>query len=337
MKVINAGTSFRLNSDHSFARQANEFLEIQEARGLSGQTIRSYAYDLLAFFRWLERQKCIWTDRFSQKDLQDWMVTLTKSHKPRSINRMLVCVRVFYRFCFDNDLPHAAGVIYPRGHYKPRREGRLGLFSQPARRNVNLRIQVPKTIMESLSIDEVEGFLSDVRRYRDLGIVLTMLLCGLRAQEVIQLKFSDIDFHLCQVKVRGKGRRERIVPMPTPLMAVFERYLSFERPSDSASELFVVLQGAKQGHAMSYAGIRSLFRYRRMLTKIDRAKPHQFRHTFASDLARAGVPISSLQRLLGHADLKTCEIYIHLNIDDIRADYERAMKRIEERYAALQK
>ena len=124
--------------------------------------------------------------------------------------------------------------------------------------------------------------------------------------------------------------------MSEPLIEVLEKYLAMERPSHAAESLFVVFQGKRVGQALSYPGIRSLFRYRRMLTQIERAKPHQFRHTFASDMARAGVPITSLQKLLGHAEMRTCEIYIHLNIDDVRSDYDRAMKRIGERYAEIQ-
>ena len=79
----------------------------------------------------------------------------------------------------------------------------------------------------------------------------------------------------------------------------------------------------------------SLFRYRRTIKKIPRAKPHQFRHAFASDLARAGVPLTTIQKLLGHSDPATTEVYVKLFIEDIRIEYERAMKRIEVRYASL--
>lgn len=335
MKVIRFHSSFRLQGDQPWIAKANEFFQIQEARALSNQSIRAYAFDLLTFFRWLEHNKVIWDQNFSQKHLQDWMMALVVTHQPRSTNRMLVCVRVFYRFCFDNDVPHAPGAIYPRGYYKHRREGRLGLFLGPRRHSINLRVQVPKTIATPLSPEEVDGFLDHIRRYRDLGIMLTMLFCGLRSQEVIGLRLEDVDFNQQQIKVRGKGRRERMVPMPTPLIKVFEKYLEMERPQNTSAAFFVVFQGKRAGCAMAYPGIWSLFRYRRMLTHIDRAKPHQFRHTFASDMARAGVPISSLQKLMGHAEMKTCEIYIHLNIDDVRSDYNKAIKRIEERYAAL--
>jgi len=127
------------------------------------------------------------------------------------------------------------------------------------------------------------------------------------------------------------------VPMPFCLMQVLERYLDVERPTKSCERFFVLLQGKKAGAAMTTDGIRSLFRKRRARLGLARAKPHQFRHVFASDLARAGVPLTTIQRLLGHADPKTSLIYIELFIEDIKIEYEKAMKTIEARYAALSK
>lgn len=180
----------------------------------------------------------------------------------------------------------------------------------------------------------IEG--KGIVRYRDLAIVLTMLFCDLRSQEVIKIRIEDIDFQQRLICVRGKGKRERLVPIPLQLLQV-EKYLHIERPESEHPELFLVMQGENYAYPISREGLRSFFRYRRKKLGIDQARAHQFRHTFASDLARAGVPISIIQKLLGHSDIKTCEIYINLFMEDIKSEYDKAMKRIEERYAALQK
>lgn len=125
------------------------------------------------------------------------------------------------------------------------------------------------------------------------------------------------------------------MPLSFRLMQVFGKYLELERPVESCEQFFVILQGKKKGSPMTAEGLRSLFRYRRNKKEIPRARPHQFRHTFASDLARAGVPITTIQKLLGHADPTTSEIYIQLFMEDIRKDYDKAMKRIEDRYDSL--
>jgi len=338
MKVILRDKSYRVDGLGRFFERANEFLQAMDLRGMSPQSARAYAFDLIALCKWLETMDKTWTKKFTQKDLQSWMFQCQRENlKARSMNRRLACVRVFYRYCFGAHIPHAAGVLYPKGYYKgPRRDSRLGLFF-PARRGLlELKIRVPREVIDPLKPTEVDGFISGIRRYRDLAIILVMLLCGLRSQEVIALCIADIDFQQSQLRVRGKGKKERMIPMAYRLMEVFEKYISFERPNDAGDRFFVILQGIKTGQPLTSAGLRSLFRYRRGITSIERAKPHQFRHAFASDLARAGVPITTIQRLLGHSDPSTSEIYIQLFMEDIRADYEKAMKRIEERYAALQ-
>jgi len=98
---------------------------------------------------------------------------------------------------------------------------------------------------------------------------------------VINLRKDDVDFQQGQLRVLGKGNRERIVPMSLHIMKIYEKYLAFERPENcSSSNFFVVLQGKRSELKMTPAGLRSLFRYRRLKTNILRAKPHQFRHTY---------------------------------------------------------
>lgn len=337
MKVVKLKSSFKIDGSDKFTELANNFFKIIEAQNQSMATIRSYAYDLVCLHRWLEHNNLLWNKKISQKDLQSWMIDCNnKNLKPRSINRRLACARVFYRFCFGQHIPHSAGVLYPKGQYKnTRRDSRLGLFTISRRPLMELKVKVPKAVMSPLKPQEVDDFLKDIHRYRDIAIVLTMLLCGLRSQEIINLKLEDIDFHQSQLLIKGKGKKERMVPLSFRLMEVFEKYLSIERPQQSCPCFFVILQGQRVGQPMTNSGIRSLFRYRRLISRIAKAKPHQFRHTFASDLARAGVPITTIQKLLGHADPATSEIYIQLFMEDIRAEYEKAMTRIQGRYAAL--
>jgi integrase/recombinase XerC len=336
LKVWSYSQSHRIEGKGQLIAKSDQFFESCEIQGLSPDTVRSYAFGLLSFFRWLKED---WKkfEGFTQKDLQDWMHHLKiQKLKPRSINQRLVCARAFYRFCFGKDLPHAAGVLYPKGYFKgPRRTG-LGLHSARRKSFLELKVKVPHEVVDPLKPGDVDLFLSNLNRYRDLGIVLTMLLCGLRSQEIIQLRMEDVNFHQSSIKVRGKGKRERIVPMPYHLMQVLERYLEVERPLRQTSEsFFVVLQGKRTGQILNRKAFRRFFRYHSLKLKMPKARPHQFRHAFASDLARAGVPLTTIQKLLGHADPKTSLIYIDLFLEDIRAEYDKAMKRIKERYAAL--
>ncbi len=337
LKIWTHCFSFRIDGKGSLIDKANSYFEVLEIQGFSPDTNRAYAYALLSFMRWFgadfKKFKAL-----NQKDLQDYMFYLNqKNKKPSSVNQRLSCVRAFYRFCFNQVIPMAPGVLRQRTNYKhtTKRASFLGLGARRTEPFLELKVKIPKKIADPLLPDEVDKFLTDIKRYRDLGITLTMLLCGLRSQEVIELRMDDVNFHQSCIKVSGKGRRERLVPMPFQLMQVLQKYLEFERVEKNSNIFFVVLQGRRAGEKMAREGIKSLFRYRRKKVGLKKAKAHQFRHAFASDMARAGVPLTSIQKMLGHADPRTSLIYIELRIEDIKEHYDKAMERLKERYATL--
>jgi integrase len=176
-----------------------------------------------------------------------------------------------------------------------------------------------------------------LRRYRDLAIVHLMLLCGLRSAEVLQLRRGDVLVEDGQLRIRGKGNRERVLPLPQVVARSIADYVRWERPTRCASsELFVILQGPQRGRPMTLAGLRSLFRHRRRDYAISRANPHRFRHTFGADMARAGVRLPILQRMMGHADGATTLHYIRLSMADIAEEYQRAVEVLEHRYQGRQ-
>ena len=335
MKIWSYSQSHRIDGEGKLVEKANKYFEACEVHGNSMDSVRTYVFGLMKFFRWLNND---WDqfEKFTQKDLQDWMIDLKKLNlKPNSINQRLICVRGFYRFCFSVPIPHAAGVLYPKGYSRNRRYGIYG--QKPGRKpDRELYVKVPKVVMNPMSPGEVDKFLSHLKRYRDIAIVLVMLCCGLRSIEVINLKMEDVDFSLCQIRVMGKRRKERVVPMSYPIMQAFEKYLFFERPKNSSNRFFVILRGKSAGKQLNRETFRAFFRYHRKKTGVMAAHPHEFRHVFASDLARSGVHGAVIQELLGHAEIKTTQIYINLNIEDVRAEYNKAMARIEGRYATIQ-
>ncbi|MGE0633502.1 MAG: tyrosine-type recombinase/integrase [Pseudobdellovibrionaceae bacterium] len=335
MKIWSYSQSHRIDGAGKLVEQANKFFEVCEVHGNSMDSVRTYVFGLMRFFRWIGGD---WDrfEKFTQKDLQDWMAAMKKQGlKPNSINQRLNCARVFYRFCFNNSIPRAPGVLYPKGYYRNRRYFSYG-DNAGRRPDRELYVKVPKPVMNPMTPSEVNRFMAHLKRYRDIAIVLAMLSCGLRSMEVIGLKFEDVDFNRCQIRVSGKRRKERMVPMSFPIMRAFEKYLTFERPANSKNRFFVILRGKDAGKPLNRETFRAFFRYHRKKSGVMAAHPHEFRHVFASDLARSGVQAQVIQELLGHAEIKTTEIYIDLNIDDVRAEYDRAMKRIEERYAAIQ-
>jgi site-specific recombinase XerD len=313
---------------------ASRFLRALEVRGVSAHTVRAYAFDLLVFYRWLgDAHETL--DTLTAAKLIDFIAAQRKANaQPTSINRRLATIRSFYRFCTDKELERGAGIIPPAPYYRGRgRDRSLGLHPiRPAKRP-QLRVKVPYRLVEPLRPEEVRQFLAQLRRYRDLALVQLLLFCGLRSDEALRLDLEDVQFHERSLRLHGKGNRERAVPLPDLLASLLRDYLRFERPTTSPTQrLFVVMQGPRRGQPMTAAGLRSLFRRRRRRHELARANPHRFRHTFGADMARAGVRLPMLQRMMGHVQPTTTLRYINLSLEDLAAEYSRAIEQIKQRY-----
>ncbi len=325
---------FLIEEDKGPIEGASRFFAALESRGLSPRTIRAYAFDLLSLFRWMEQ------DGKSIKEInQSNLIEFVKEERrrdahPRSINRRLLVCHLYYRFLTDCEIKPAPGTSLPASYYRgPGRDRRIGLHSMKNGSGRMLRVKVAHKLIEPLSSDQVRSFLRTLRRYRDLSIVFSMLLCGLRSREVLTLKLNDVVFEERRMRVHGKGNRERMLPLPPSLAASLRDYLRLERPRFCKSDaLFVVMQGKRRGMPMTPAGLRSLFRHRRLNKEITEANPHRFRHTFGTDMARCGVGLPVLRELMGHANHETTLQYINLSMADISKEYERAVKQIERVY-----
>jgi integrase len=188
-----------------------------------------------------------------------------------------------------------------------------------------LRVKIPKLNIVPLSVNEVARFWSSFRTTRDLAIVGLMLLQGLRSAEVLALNQDDVLLPEAQLRVRGKGNKLRFLPLAPETIQLLDHYLRLERPHPCSAALFVLLKGVARGTRMTPAGLRSLFRYHRRTTGIPLANPHRFRHTFASDMVRAGMSLPALMQLMGHSDIQTTLHYVQVTPQDVYLEYARAV------------
>jgi integrase/recombinase XerD len=323
-------------------KDVERFLGALEVRGLSPKTVRAYCYDLLTLFRWFgdgnaEASRSI--AELRQSDLLDYVRFQKVSNaSPTSINRRLVIIGLFYRFVTGKDIGAVSkkerGVSLPAPYYKGRgRDRNLGLHRIAPVRHRSLRVKTPRKVVEPLTAEQARHLLGSFKRYRDLCMAYMMLLCGLRSREVLALEVGDVNYTEGRLCVSGKGGKQRIVPLPSLLLNYIRDYLRLERPSICLTKaLFVVLQGKRRGFAMTPDGIRSLFRHRRQNKKLENANPHRLRHTFGADMARAGVCLPVLQRMMGHEDSKMTQGYINLSMSDIADEFQRAAEEIQKRY-----
>jgi site-specific recombinase XerD len=317
------------------AGEANRFLRALRLRGVSPNTIRAYAYDICCLYRWMKPARKP-VAMLRESDLVAFIAEQRKRGLgARTINRRLTVCRLLYRFLTDRDMERGAGLSTPAGHYRgPGRDKNLGLYSLPRAKRLRLQVKVPRTLVEPLTVEQVKTLLRAIRRYRDLCIIDLMLLCGLRSNEVLSIRPADLCLEEARVRVRGKGDKQRVLPLPQVLIELLADYLRLERPGRCHGErLFVVLQGQRRGRPMTPSGLRSLLRHRRLSRpEVANANPHRFRHTFGSDMARAGVRLPVLQKMMGHASSSTTLQYINLSMADIAQEYQRAIHQLGRRY-----
>ena len=314
---------------------ANRFLDMQCIRGLAPLSLRGYANLLLHFVRWWSRQSGVDVTRFSaghftEATLVDYVRDqVNEQPKPSAvlINQRSVMLRRLFRFHFQQDMPHGPFLI-KRAWYRRSPMGYGQGRGRPVSVPADLTLKVPQRVMCPLPCEQVARFWSSFHTARDLAIVALMLLNGLRSREVLTLRLEDLLFSESQVRVRGKGSRVRLLPLPPETIRILTCWLKTERPLTNSPEVFVSLKGSARGKPMTPAGLRSLFRYHRATSGVKQANPHRFRHTFGSDMIRAGVSLPALMRLMGHAHMQTTMIYIQLTPQDVFAEYARAVAKL---------
>lgn len=307
----------------------NRFLDMQRVRGLNELSLRAYGHLLLHFIRWWAQQPGVDVMRlephaFTEATLIDYVRAqreeLPKS-SPETINSRSGMLRRLFRFHFQVEMPHAPCRLQrswgapPGGPY---RRGRIAVAA-------DLRLKVPPRVIEPLSVEQVQRFWRSFRTARDIAIVGLLLLNGLRSCEVLALELEDLLLSEAQLRVRGKGAKVRMMPLPPETIRLLDCYLKTERPLTNTARVFVSLKGKARGGPMTTAGLRSLFRHHRAVTTIRKANPHRFRHTFGSDMIRAGISLPALQRLMGHANIETTLLYIQISPQDVFEEYARAV------------
>jgi integrase len=304
----------------------NRYLDLECLRRVADLTLRSYAQHLLHFIRWWEnvhRTDAIAEDALAESTLLDY-VRFQSGQQPEfsgsTINQRVAVADRALRAAF----PGAPRQIAPQFQVSYWRRAPMGL-GRPLPAVSRLRVREPKRTIVPLSVDEVARFWSSFHTSRDLAIVGLMLLQGLRSQEVRDLNREDLLLPEAQIRVRGKGDKTRYLPLAPEAVQLLDHYLRLERPDARTAALFVSLKGPARGARMTAAGLRSLFRYHRKTTGVKLANPHRFRHTFASDMVRAGVSLPALMRLMGHAHIQTTLIYVHVTPLDVYQQYARAV------------
>ena len=290
------------------------YLELE--RGLSRNTLEAYRSDLQQYGEFLGR---IGRDPLDvePRDLALFISELADGSQgrpavaPATLQRKIACLRSFHRHLRREQLIERDPTSELR---PPRARGRLP---------------------QVLSRDEVQRLLAQPRgnslaAVRDRALLETMYACGLRASEAISLQLSEVDLEAGIVRARGKGSKERIVPIGSKAVATLREYIEQARPRlvglRDEPRVFVNLRGG----GLSRQGLYKIVqRHARTAGLEDRMSPHTLRHTFATHLLAGGCDLRSLQEMLGHADIGTTQIYTHLSAERLRDVYFDAHPRAQ--------
>ncbi len=328
----------------------NEYLSHLLDRNYSRATARSYGYDLLAFCRWLLEQD-LELGAVSTDVLLDYLRACREASVPgrpgpnvvamsgqridryaaTTINRRLAAISGLFSYAglrsseVKNPVPRGRDARWTASGE------RSGMLAHTRRRRTPrsaLRLREPKKLPTALSLTEAATLVDSLRTWRDRAIAGLMLWCGLRSMEVLGLDVKDVDIGGRWVTVTGKGDKQRRVPLDPDVASVIDVYLLAERPESDSDRLFLVAKGPHRGQGLSPAGLRTIFRYHRDLSGVPGAHPHALRHTFGTVLAQAGVDLSVMQALLGHAHVDTTARYVHLAPTHVKAEFDAARERI---------
>ena len=328
----------------------NDYLAYLVDRNYSPRTIRSYGYSLLAFCRWLLGEgielPAVTTDvllrflaacraeRVRGRPGASNVVRLdgrrADSLSPATVNLRLAAVSGLFTFWSMRD-PEIKNPV-PKGSEARRlsageRGGMLAHVSRAPKRRSALRVRDARRLPKTLDRREVLALLESLHTCRDRAIAGLMVFCGLRSAEVLALDVRDVDIGARWLRVMGKGRKERRVPLDVDVAGVVQTYLLVERPETTSDRLFIVAKGPTRGRPLSTAGLRRIFRYHREISGVAGAHPHALRHTFGTALAEAGVDLAVMQALLGHVHIDTTARYVHLAPTHVKAEFDAARTR----------
>jgi integrase/recombinase XerC len=290
-----------------------EFLgHLRTERHLSEHTLRNYALDISQFLTyWEENHPGQSLDLATYRHLRSFLAATLKGKSKTTVARKLSALRTFFKFL-----------------------QRRGVVDQnPARLAPTPKAEKP--LPHFLSVDEVFHLLDQVggeisfRSRRDRAILELFYSGGLRLAELAGLSLKDLDLTAGLVRVWGKGAKERLAFLGTPARAAFEAYLPLREQflhQKSLSEEALFLNN-RAGRLSSRGVARVVGRWSRVAGLPANLNPHALRHSFATHLLEGQADLRAVQELLGHASISSTQRYLHLNLDYLMEEYDRAHPR----------
>lgn len=294
-------------------------------RGASVYTIRNYRQTLIEFHRWQreERQQPPVWDKLQRDDFRSYLRFLGRHNLSRAaVQLRFSALRTFYKFLIRDGVVATSPI---KSLALPKTAKRLPKFLTPEQ--MMELLAAPLKVLQSPKSKSAGRPVSESACWRDVAILETIYSCGLRISELCGLVADDIDWNEQLVRVRGKGRKERLVPIGAPALASIQRYWSTLRQSPAGGSPVFVVETKKPGPVSPVNLARRLKKYLALAGLDPGLTPHKLRHSYATHLLDAGADLRSVQELLGHAHLATTQVYTHLTTERLKRVYDQAHPR----------
>ena len=291
-----------------------DYLRVE--KGLSKNSLSAYNNDLNRYLAHLEKLGISTPARVKREDITEFLFNLRKKITPISIARVLSTIKSFHKFLLREKI----------------------VTSDPS--DLIDAPKVEKKIPSYLTAEEVLKVLKTPNLHkaqgiRDRAILEIMYATGLRVSEVATLKVSDMNMDIGFLKCKGKGSKERIIPVGSAAQKFIQKYLAESRPKllkqKVSINLFLAQGGRSLGRQSIWKMIKKVVKDAHIRKKVS---PHTLRHSFATHLLERGADLRSVQEMLGHASITTTQIYTHINQMRLKDIHNKFHPRAKEKVKA---
>jgi integrase/recombinase XerC len=293
-------------SSQSAVQTFIDYLKYQKR--YSAHTIRSYHDDLVQFFDYLELQfGKISLPEIGHSHIRSWLASMKENKiASKTINRKISSLKSFFKYLVKTAI----------------------LEQTPMNKIITPKIN--KRLPDFIKIEDANKLIDSLQNSEDWKSLNTKMLItlfyntGMRLSELINLKEQQVDFHKKQLKVLGKGNKERIIPVSAEVIAAIKEYIKYKIKEFENTDhvLLVTEKGKKMYPKYPYLVVKSFLASE--LKTLDKKSPHVLRHSFATHLSNNGADLNAIKELLGHSSLAATQIYTHNTIEKLKNVYKKA-------------